>query len=155
MHTDLSNTISQEFLERYKGCFTNMLRWHQVEQLWQVLKSQQEKNWYLYSTNKPAPIEVATHEELITYIQDVDTQIRELHKYDYCGIVYVDEPDSPNLIKIYHPKNLGASCGSSGNRPIPGWILSTMLPVDLTVEQDADDTSNWNRFTQFMKFGQP
>ncbi len=145
---------SHDFLQHYQGCFTNMLRWPQVEQLWQVISAQQEKQWYLYSTNKPAPINYASHDELVAYIKDVDIQIREQHKYDYCGIVYADDPASPNFIKIYHPKNLGASCGSSGNKPIPGWILSTIKPVDLIVEQDKTDTSNWNRFTQFMKFGQ-
>ncbi len=149
-----SETDTADFLTRYKGCFTNMLRWPQVDALWQTLITQHDKSWFLYSTNKPAPANPSSHETLIAYIKDIDTQIREQHKYDYCGIVYVDEPASPNLIKIYHPKNLGASCGSSGSRPIPGWILSTIAPVDLIVEQDQADTSNWNRFTQFMKFGQ-
>ncbi|VAW95298.1 hypothetical protein MNBD_GAMMA22-28 [hydrothermal vent metagenome] len=144
---------AQDFLQHYHGCFTNMLRWPQLEQLWQVV-AQQQKSWYLYTTNKPAPVSYATHDELVAYIKQVDLQIREQHKYDYCGIVYADEPESPSLIKIYHPKNLGASCGSSGNKPIPGWILSTIKPVDLIIEQDKTDTSNWNRFTQFMKFGQ-
>jgi len=147
-------TDTNNFLERYQGCFTNMLRWPQVDQLWEILQAQQNKQWFLYTTNKPAPIYPASHENLISYINDVDFQIRQQHKYDYCGIIYVDEPSSPNFIKIYHPKNLGASCGTSSNRPIPGWILSTMAPIDLIVAQDNADTSNWKRFTQLMKFGQ-
>jgi len=154
MQGAIQESESQDFLDRYQGCFTNMLRWPQVEQLWQVLKKQDHKNWYLYVTNKPAPTRYASHQELSVYIDKLDTQIREQHKYDYCGIVYADDPSSPNFIKIYHPKNLGASCGTSSVRPIPGWILSTIAPVDLVVVQDDNDTSNWNRFTQFMKFGQ-
>lgn len=147
-------TDSPGFLELYHGCFTNMLRWPQVEQLWQVLTTQQNKSWYLYTTNKPAPINTASHDELIFYIREIDAQLRQQHKYDYCGIVYADEPSAPNFIKVYHPKNLGASCGMSSNRPIPGWILSTIAPVDLTIEQDKENSSNWSRFTQFMKFSQ-
>ncbi|MFV1983910.1 MAG: hypothetical protein ACC657_10265, partial [Thiohalomonadales bacterium] len=118
-------------------------------------KTQLDKNWYLYPTNKPAPIKYVSHEEFIAYINNVDCQLRQQHKYDYCGIVYVDEPSSPNFIKIYHPKNLGASCGSSSNPPIPGWILSTIPPVDLNIEQNNAYNSHWKRFTQYMKFGQP
>ncbi|MFV2059644.1 MAG: hypothetical protein ACC653_03110 [Gammaproteobacteria bacterium] len=154
MQKALLKTESQEFLEHFYGSFTNMLRWPQLETLWQVLKLQNTKQWFLYATNQPAPSQVATHDELVSFIDNVDSQIRQLHKYDYCGIVYVDAPESPNFIKIYHPKNLGASCGSSGNRPIPGWIFSTMAPIDLIVEQDNFNTGNWKRFTQFMKFSQ-
>jgi len=154
MQSAIVETESQDFLKQYQGCFTNMLRWPQLEQLWQVLNNQTNKRWYLYSTNKPAPTQSSTHKELTAYINEVDSQLKQQHKYDYCGIVYVDEPSSPNFIKIYHPKNLGASCGTSSNRPIPGWILSTVAPVELIVEQDKADTSNWGRFTQFMKFGQ-
>ena len=150
----IRETNTHDFLERFQGCFTNMLRWPQVDLLWKTLKTQQDKHWYLYTTNKQAPTHYSTHEELITYINDVDSQIREQHKYDYCGIIYVDDPLDPNFIKIYHPKNLGASCGTSGNRPIPGWILSTIIPVDLVIEQNMTNTSNWKRFTQILKFGQ-
>jgi len=154
MNKALLKSDSSEFMAHYHGCFTNMLRWPQVEQLCQLLKSQKNKHWFLYSTNQAAPSQVASHDELISYINNVDQQIKQLHKYDYCGIVYADEPESPEFIKIYHPKNLGTSCGSSGNSPIPGWILSTIAPVDLIVDQDNSDASNWKRFTQFMKFSQ-
>jgi hypothetical protein len=154
MQKAILKTQSENFLEQYHGCFTNMLRWPQVEKLWLVLKSQHNKQWFLYTTNQSAPTQSATHSELVSFINDVDSQIRLLHQYDYCGIIYVDEPESPNFIKIYHPKNLGASCGTSSNRPIPGWILSTTTPVDLIIEQDNNDTSHWKRFTQLMKFGQ-
>ncbi len=35
------------------------------------------------------------------------------------GIVYVDDPVAPSLIKIYDPNNLGSTCGSSAD-PLSG-----------------------------------
>jgi hypothetical protein len=59
-----------------------------------------------------------------TFIERIDTLLRNEHHESYCGIVYADDLDNPRLIKIYDPNNLGSSCGSSKNPPGPGWIMS-------------------------------
>jgi hypothetical protein len=61
----------------------------------------------------------------------VDQLLRSEHDEDYCGIVYVDAPEDPRLVKIFDPNHLGASCGSSGLRVLPGWVLSRDPPLDL------------------------
>ena len=57
--------------------------------------------------------------------------MRNEHKEDYCGIVYVDDPEEPGFLKIYDPGNLGMVCGSSEAPPLPGWTLSRVAPDDL------------------------
>jgi hypothetical protein len=61
----------------------------------------------------------------------ISALLHQDHREKYLGIVYVDDFDHPQLIKIYDPNNLGASCGSSGKLVPPGWILSRMAPDDL------------------------
>jgi hypothetical protein len=61
--------------------------------------------------------------------------LRAEHDEDYCGIVYADNLQQPGMVKIYDPNNLGVSCGYSETPPLPGWVLSRILPVDLQVTQ--------------------
>ena len=64
-------------------------------------------------------------------VQELDTLLRHEHAEDYCGIVYTDSMNHPTYIKVFDPNNLGSTCGSSGNPPLPGWILSHMQPINL------------------------
>jgi len=77
------------------------------------------------------PQEPVTGGQLQQFIDELDALLRKDHDEAYCGIVYVDDPDEPGMIKVYDPNNLGAVCGSSGARVLPGWVLSTMPPEDL------------------------
>ena len=69
--------------------------------------------------------------DLSNFIETTDQLLHEQHQEDYCGIVYVDNIDTPEYIKIYDPANLGVVCGYSDNPPLPGWILSRLVPCDL------------------------
>ncbi|KAA0445986.1 MAG: hypothetical protein FXV80_00800 [Candidatus Thioglobus sp.] len=54
----------------------------------------------------------------------------------YCGIVYVDDFESPSFVKIFHPNNLGKSC-SSENPLISQWLLSKTKPAYAATEKPA------------------
>ncbi|MFP3874361.1 MAG: hypothetical protein ACLFQT_02740 [Thiohalophilus sp.] len=118
------------YLEAFRGSFTSMLRWPQLDQLWQTLRNQ-EKAWYIYAVGEAPPEQPVDARQLDTFINEIDKLLRTEHDEDYCGIVYVDRPDDPGFIKIYDPNNLGVSCGFSNNPPLPGWVLSLIRPVDL------------------------
>ena len=47
------------------------------------------------------------------------------------GIVYADDVESPRIVKIYDPNNLGSSCGTGKHPHPPGWIMSRVPPVGL------------------------
>jgi hypothetical protein len=70
-------------------------------------------------------------EQLNRFMQSIDELLHKEHEHDYCGIVYVDDPENPSLVKIYDPHNLGVVCGFSDNPPLPGWVMSQDAPVDL------------------------
>jgi hypothetical protein len=124
-------TEQEPFLAAFRGSFSGILRWPQLDALWQRLREEPGQSWYIYAVGEPPPSEPASHEQLERFIAEVDKLLRTEHKEDYCGIVYVDDPQAPSFIKIYDPNNLGVVCGFSDNPPLPAWILSRLKPVDL------------------------
>lgn len=125
-------TETASFLAAFRGGFINMLRWHQLEALWQTLRSDPDKAWYAYAIGESPPERPLSASELDHFLTELDALLRREHDEDYCGIVYADDSDDPHFIKIYDPHNLGSVCGSSGAPPpLPGWVLSTLPPVDL------------------------
>ncbi len=118
------------FLQRFRGAFSGILRWPQLDELWQTLREQSD-GWYIYAVGETPPEQVADRETLRHFIEEIDQLLRREHRYDYCGVVYVDDRQTPTFIKIFDPNNLGVSCGSSTNPPLPGWLLTRMQPIDL------------------------
>ena len=128
------NVSTLSFKQRYyQGSFTNMLRWHQLEKLWEHVKSAPQ-GWYVYWVGKEVPTLPVAVEELHKFIEEIDKLLRHEHHYDYCGIVYVDDPEIPGMIKIFDPHHLGASCGSCGQVIPPGWLLSRIPPEPIIDE---------------------
>src|SRR5512145_380925 len=126
--------MSQDFLQRMDGTFRGMLQWAELDALWASVRANPE-GWYISLVGtEPVkqPMKVAA---LDAFITEVDELLRHEHDYHYCGIVYADDAAQPALIKIFDPHNLGHSCGSSGMRIPPRWVLSRMPPTLI-----ADDT---------------
>ena len=122
---------NEPFLKKYQGYFRNLLTWGELERFWEYL-SASEAGWFVYAIGETPPDKPATHRELVTFIQELDALLRHEHKEDYCGIVYVDDPEAPSMAKIYDPNNLGSVCGSGfGAPPLPGWVFSRLKPTDL------------------------
>jgi len=122
-----TNTES-DFYSRYRGGFVGLLRWPQLDDFWQVLRSKQDQTWYIYAIGEALPEQPASQEQLYTFISEIDALLRKEHQEDYCGVVYVDDKTEPTFIKIYDPNNLGVVCGFSDNPPLPGWIISLLKP---------------------------
>ena len=134
------------FLTAFRGSFVSMLRWPQLDTLWQTLDQQADIGWYAYAIGETPPTQPLGVAELKNFIKEIDILLRREHEEDYCGIVYVDEPSKPRLIKIYDPNNLGVSCGFSEAPPLPGWTLSLDPPCDL--EQAQPTPANRRRWWQ-------
>ena len=125
--------MSQDFSSRMNGRFHGMLHWHQLDALWQQVRAAPE-GWYVSLIGEEPAQEPVTPDALGKFVDEVDALLHREHEYDYCGIVYADEPENPTFIKIYDPHNLGSSCGSGGVRILPRWVLSRMQPT-LVVEE--------------------
>ncbi len=124
-------TALDPFIQTYRGAFSGILRWPQLDELWANLRQQTTTQWYVYAIGETPPAAPSTTEQLDTFLTAIHELLRSEHKEDYCGIVYVDNRQTPTFIKIYDPNNLGVVCGFSDNPPLPGWILSLQKPIDL------------------------
>lgn len=125
------NNQQNAFHTAFRGSFSGVLRWPQLDVLWERLRSDANADWYLYAVGEMPPEQPVSELEIARFIDEIDVLLRKEHDEEYCGIVYVDDPEAPSFVKIFDPNNLGSSCGYSDNPPLPGWILSKLQPIDL------------------------
>lgn len=137
---------SEAYVTAFRGRFSSLLRWEQLDAFWEALKAQADDDWYIYHVGDEAPEQTSNAKQLLTFIDEVNTLLRNEHQEDYCAIVYADDHEHPSFIKIFDPHNLGVSCGFSENPPLPGWVLSKIKPVNL--ENALRPTNNRRRWWQ-------
>ncbi|MDM8565536.1 hypothetical protein QUF74_07770 [Candidatus Halobeggiatoa sp. HSG11] len=123
------------FQQYYKGSFTSALRWHQLDDLWEKTVAQPD-GWYIYHIGRKPPTEPTNKKTLTQFIQKVDKILHQEHKYDYCGIVYADNKETPAMIKIFDPKNLGVVCGTGKAIIHPRWLLTRILPESIEIKTE-------------------
>ncbi len=116
------------FSEQFRGNFVSLLSWEQLAAFWEVVKAHADAGWYVYSIGETPPQTPQSAAQVQKFVVEVDALLRRDHDEDYCGIVYTDSKTEPTFIKIFDPNNLGVSCGSSKNPPLPGWIMSLARP---------------------------
>jgi hypothetical protein len=116
------------FYTAFRGNFTSILSWTQLDAFWDTVRQQADAGWYVYAVGETPPERPLDADQVRHFVGAVDALLREDHYEDYCGIVYTDSKNAPAFIKIFDPYNLGASCGSSKHPPAPGWIMSRLAP---------------------------
>jgi hypothetical protein len=130
-----------EFQRLYTGRLWSVLAWDQLTALWQRIDP--AAGWYLVAVGvSPAPtsgMAPADAAGVSAFIERIDALLRAEHHESYCGIVYADDLESPSLIKIYDPNNLGSSCGSSKTPHPPGWIMSRLPPDEIIATRAAPE----------------
>jgi len=130
------------YLDTYTGRMSGVLRWPQLDMLWQNLNA--ADGWYWYEVGAELPATTLSPEDLQQAVQQMDRFLHLEHEAEYCGVVYTDNLQEPGLLKIYHPKKMGASCGSSGSTVLPKWTLSRQAPVDLVAwKLDKEHKPAW------------
>ncbi len=147
----LSPIVESKFYTRYRGGFSGILRWPQLDELWRVLKSKSNAGWYIYAIGEATPEQPVNAEQLYTFIAEIDALLRKEHQQDYCGVVYVDNKADPAFIKIYDPNNLGMVCGFSDNPQLPGWVLSLIKPELL--DENTFMTQSRQRWWRYLFSG--
>lgn len=124
-------SIKEAYIAAFKGKFTSTMRWADLDEFWQVLKARADDEWYIYAVGEAPPESTSAKTYLLNFIDKIDELLHKEHDEEYCGIVYVDNKEAPEFIKIFDPNNLGVTCGFSDNPPLPGWILSRIQPIEL------------------------
>lgn len=123
------NCQQTDFEQQWKGIFYSLMSWQQLADFWPKIDT--DAGWYLYAIGETVPQTPACAEHVAHFIREVDALLHRDHEESYCGIVFADNLEQPTMIKIYDPNNLGVSCGSSKNPPLPGWVMSLIQPGEL------------------------
>jgi len=124
-------SLEEAYLSAFRGNFTSTMRWPDLDAFWQTLRARADDQWYVYAVGEVPPEDTVSKQDLLNFIERIDVLLHKEHDEDYCGIVYIDNQQTPEFIKIFDPNNLGVSCGFSDNPPLPGWIVSRLQPVEL------------------------
>ncbi len=119
------------FTDVYRGMLWGIKDWSRWDTFVETLDAQADNGWYVYFVGVDYPEQPVNAEAFRQRLAAISALLHQDHREKYLGIVYVDDFDHPQLVKVYDPNNLGASCGSSGKLVPPGWILSRMAPDDL------------------------
>jgi len=127
----LNISAEENYLKAFRGNFTSTMRWHDLDAFWEKLKASADDHWYIYAVGEEPPPRTVVKSDLLNFIDSIDELLRKEHDEEYCGIVYIDDKEAPEFVKIFDPNNLGVSCGFSEKPPLPGWILSRIQPVEL------------------------
>ena len=141
-----SNPASSAFAQQLNGNFKGMLRWPQLDALWQQVRAE-PNGWYASQLNQPVPEQPMDADALNRFVDEVDALLRREHQQDYCGIVFADQAERPAFIKIYDPNNLGSACNTSGTPIAPLWVLSRVKPEHLadSAPQPSSRRNWWNK----------
>lgn len=131
MGNPMPHTAETVFVTRFRGNFTSLMTWAQLDAFWETVRAKADAGWYIYTIGEDVPAQSRSRQEVQTFLHEIDALLRREHDEDYCGIVYTDSKTDPGFIKIFDPHNLGVSCGSSKNPPLPGWIMSLVPPQRL------------------------
>ena len=131
------------YLRAYGGLLKGVLRWRDLDSVWERLRDQADDGWYVYTVGEPPPTTPAQRGEFQQSLTAIRQRLHDEHQEDYCGIVYADDLDEPRFVKIYDPGNLGMVCGSSEAPPLPGWTLSRVAPDDLLQAFPPVDRRRW------------
>ena len=126
-------THTDEFDRYYNGLLYSVMRWDQLTAFWQHVDA--GAGWYLYAVGQAVPQEPSAADKVEQFTREMDELLRREHHEEYCAIVYADNLDEPNFIKIYDPNHLGSSCGSSSMKSavLPGWVMSRTPPRELEI----------------------
>jgi hypothetical protein len=125
----MPSSTHTNFEQICNGTLYSLMSWAQFDAFWSVIDP--TANWYLYAVGQDVPQQPSNADAVRAFLLETEVLLKREHEQEYCGIVYADDIQHPNLVKIYDPHQLGSSCGSSGTAVLPGWVMSRMPPVDL------------------------
>ena len=139
-----------DYFQKFKGRFIGVMQLDDCDTLLQVLIDNPD-DWFVYDTLKSMPSETLATGEFVDSIKQIKSIVDEEHDERYCGIVYTDDLKNPTFVKVFHPKNLGKSCGSSENPPMPQWLISKEKPMDVVAEFGAQEAPE-GFVSKYLKF---
>lgn len=118
------------------------MTWAQWDELQEKLRQDKEP-WYVYFVHGAPPQTPVSGPIFSEVLAGIHSLLRKEHRESYFGIAYVDNLQTPSLVKIYDPNHLGSSCGSGGSAVPPGWIISKWPPVAILGNPLTENRKRW------------
>jgi hypothetical protein len=116
------------FWRAYQGRFAGFPTWAMHDRFWPVLTAS-TGDWFAFEPEggslPDAPLDAAG---LAALLAEAEAMFAPARDRSFAGIVFADDVERPSFVKIFDPWKMGASCGSSGERILPRWVLSRMRP---------------------------
>ncbi len=137
------------YIDEFQGRFIGIMQWNDCDALLQKLIDQ-PNGWYLYDTLTSVPNQIIEANVFTENVNRIKEILTNEHQERYCGIVYTNDLENPSFVKIFHPKNIGKSCGSSEHPPIPQWLLSKTKPINV-VEKFSLPEEEKSFVSKFLK----
>lgn len=138
------------YFNQFKGRFMGIMQWEDCHALLETLHNN-PSDWYVYDTLDTMPDSVMDSAKFCDQINQIKSILDSEHDERYCGIVYADDLKNPSFVKIFHPNNLGKTCGSSEHPPMPQWLISKEKPMDVVAEFGPKDESE-GFVSKYLKF---
>lgn len=124
------------FSEIFQGKMYGVLSWQKFDGVWDHLRAN-PSGWYVWQCDQPQPTEPMSKAELTTFLVQSETFLRKQDRAKRCGFVYLDDPESPTFLKIFHPRKMGSGCGCSGEPVLPYWTISKVAPAPFVSQQEV------------------
>jgi hypothetical protein len=99
-----------------------LLQWEDWERLIKSIRKHDEK-WHVHFIPNSHPVEIVRGAELAEMLVEINDLMQKKCKCKFMNNIYVDDLDSPSLIKIYENNEVACSHEMSSHRGGPLWIL--------------------------------
>ena len=117
----------------FQGKLHGFPMWPMLDRFWPVL-SESGGAWYIHDFDSDTvPDHPASGDDVAALLADVLEMYAPARSRSFCGVVFVDDTTNPTFVKLFDPWKMGASCGSSGERTLPRFVLSRIKPEPLPV----------------------
>jgi len=67
------------FMDAFRGRFTGILRWHQLDELWRKVLAGTGNRWYIYTVGEEVPRAAADADTLSVFVRHIDLRLRANH----------------------------------------------------------------------------
>lgn len=125
------------FWNAYQGKFGGVPTWQMFDRFWAVLEKTGGE-WYVFDPEGEAPD--APAEDFAAVLAEARACVEDVRKMrSFCGTVFADDMEAPTFVKVFDPWKMGGVCGGSGERIMPRWVFSRMVPDALPLLPDVPE----------------
>ncbi|MBF0381667.1 MAG: hypothetical protein HQL69_11650 [Magnetococcales bacterium] len=117
--------VSTSFSQRLSGRYSGLVR---MADAWRLATTVVEyDDWYIVDPANQDSVRSVNGSDLGCYLEELLEEILREEKGVWSTLVYVQELNNPQIIKVFHPRRAGCGCGGQGGI-VPWRVLSRIKP---------------------------